>query len=83
MDMFEFTALSDYFPFKYTHQSAAVYGDYAIFVRIGRGIMGWLDDGNIAGKKEKRVFGEAIRFPVCTYWVENRLNHALSHFSKR
>lgn len=39
--------------------------------------------GLLQGKKEKRVFWEAVRFPVWTYWVENRLNHALSHFSKR
>lgn len=39
MDRFETTTVSDFFPLEYTHQSAAVYGDYAMFVRNGRGAM--------------------------------------------
>lgn len=31
----------------------------------------------LQGKKERRVIREAVRFPFLTYWVENRLNHAV------
>ena len=39
--------------------------------------------GLLKGKKEMRVLREAVRFPVLTDWVENRLNHAVSRFSHR
>ena len=39
MDWFETTEVNDVFPLGYTHQSAAVYGDYAMAVRNGRGAM--------------------------------------------
>lgn len=39
--------------------------------------------GLLQGKKEKRVMREAVRFPVLTYWVEVRLNHAVNHAASR
>ena len=39
MDRFETTTVSDFFPMEYTHQSTAVFGDYAMMVRNGRGAM--------------------------------------------
>ena len=33
--------------------------------------------GLLQGKKERRVIREAVRFPLLTYWVENRLNDAV------
>ena len=34
--------------------------------------------GLLKGKKEKRVFREAVRFPVLTYWIEIRLKKTIS-----
>ena len=39
--------------------------------------------GLLQGKKEKRVMREAVRFPVLTFWVENRLKNAISRVSYR
>ena len=34
--------------------------------------------GLLKGKKERRVMREAVRFPWLTYWIENRLQKAVS-----
>lgn len=38
--------------------------------------------GLLEGKKEKRVMREAVRFPLLTFWVENRLKNAITILSR-
>ena len=39
--------------------------------------------GLLPGKKERRVMREAVRFPLLTYWVENRLARLVRKYSSR
>ena len=39
--------------------------------------------GLLPGKKEKRVMREAVRFPVLTYWTENRLRRSVRKFARK
>ena len=37
--------------------------------------------GLLKGKKERRVMNEAVRFPLLTFWLENRLQRAISRIT--
>ena len=39
--------------------------------------------GLLEGKKERRVMKEAVRFPLLTYWIEYRLQHAINQVTGR
>jgi glycosyltransferase involved in cell wall biosynthesis len=39
--------------------------------------------GLLKGKKERRVMREAVRFPLLTYWIECRLQHAIHQDADR